>query len=93
MISPEVGRHVHYYASEAEANSCSAFGHCLLHKRPHAAIITAVHGDRMVNLAVFDANGKTLPKTNVKLVQPEDEQPSGQSFCQWMPFQITSQSK
>lgn len=89
MISPTVGRIVLYVPREDKY----AFGHCLLAGKPHAAIVTAVHGERCVNLAVFDANGKTFPATSVALRQPEDESPKYGDYCEWMPFQVGQAAK
>lgn len=84
MIRPTVGRVVHYIPRETKY----AFGHSVIEGKPHAAIVTAVHSDRMVNLAVFDANGKTFPVTSVELKQPEDAAPKYGDYCEWMPYQI-----
>lgn len=74
MIVPTVGRIVLYKKCE---------GLPLL-----AAIITCVHNDRCVNLTVFGQDGQTFGETSVMLVQPEDENPGGVNWCQWMPYQV-----
>ena len=60
--------------------------------QPHAAIITHVHSDRMVNLCVFDKNGNPLPKTSVPLVQPGDAEPTGYDYCRWMPYTLATET-
>lgn len=84
VITPEVGRHVHYYPGTA--------GVGLVEDQPHAAIVTHVHGPRLVNLTVFDRNGLPVPKTSVQLQQPGDDAPVG-SFCRWMPYTVESERK
>ena len=86
MIKPEAGRHVHFYPTHTESGKFTA-------REPHAAIIAHVHGDRMVNLCVFDKNGNPVPKTSVPLVQPDDEVPTGHAHCRWMPYTVESAAK
>ena len=83
MIKPTVGRIVLFIPLADKYD----FGFCLQAGKPHAAIVTAVHGDRMVNLSVFDANGEQFPKTSVALRQSEDAVPLSQDYCEWMDFQ------
>ena len=54
----------------------------------HAAIITFVHSDTCVNLAVFDSNGGSDGKTSVQLVAPGQPKPEFGFFCEWMPYQV-----
>lgn len=51
-----------------------------------AALVTYVHSDTMVNLAVFDANGVPFAETSVTLVQDNQPVPAGR-YCEWMPYQ------
>ena len=84
MIQPTVGRVVHFYVTDSKYD----FGFNFLAGKPHAALVTYVHGDRMVNLVAFDANGKTYPFTSVALRQPGDPEPMAHSYwCEWMPYQ------
>lgn len=72
-MKPSIGRIVHF------------------HPRPgvtHAAIVTFVHSDTCVNLAVFDSNGGTEGKTSVQLVAPGQSKPEFGFFCEWMPYQV-----
>lgn len=81
MITPTVGRIVHYYPKLQSPFDDAA---------PLVAIIAHVWSDTCVNLAIFDPNGTPFldPPTSVLLVQPEEEEPSGGGFCQWMPYQV-----
>jgi hypothetical protein len=89
MIEPTVGRIVLYAPLPNEMPvghgstdpSVDASMRC-------AAIIVAVHGPRMVNLSVFDANGALHPKSSVTLRQPEDETHPPSGFCEWLPYQV-----
>jgi hypothetical protein len=84
VIQPTVGRMVLFVPKQAKYE----FGFCFVAGREHAAVVTAVHGDRCVNLAAFDANGKSYGFTSVTLVQPDDEATPGGDYCRWMPWQI-----
>lgn len=80
MIRPSVGRIVLFRESE-QAAEC-------------AAIVVNVHGDRMVNLCVFQTDGSPEPKTSVQLVQPEDDAPHGATMrCYWMEYQVGQASR
>lgn len=59
----------------------------------HAAIITAVHSNTMVNLVVFDAYGVSSGKTSVQLVSPGQDKPEFGQFCEWMPYQVAQAAK
>ena len=80
MIKPTVGRVVLFTPSVNDPTRQLAPG-------PQAAIVCYVHWDRMVNLAVFDANGRTYPASSVTLVQEGDEKPAQGYFAEWMPYQ------
>lgn len=85
VIKPEPSRHVHFIPH--------APGVGLETDKPHAAIVTHVHSDRLVNLCVFDKNGNPVPKTSVPLVQPGDVEPVGYDYCRWMPYTLTTEAK
>lgn len=76
MIKPTVGRVVWYRAA-----------HRSFEAQPLAALIAFVHSDGLVNLAVFDENGKGWGQTSVPLYQGEGERPLWE-YCEWMPYQI-----
>lgn len=76
MISPTVNRALHYYPARSDAFPC-------WHGRPLAAVVTHVHGDRCVNLCVFDANGGTHGKTSVRLLHAGEEVPGDGGYCTW----------
>jgi hypothetical protein len=79
VIKPTVGRVVWFYPKDRVHSH-----------QPHAAIVTSVHGDRCVNLAVFMPNGVPMshPPTSVTLVQEGDAIPEGACYCCWMPHQL-----
>ena len=84
MIKPAVGRVVWYHPSDYDLGHTRA----LPPGETCAAIVTYVHGDRMVNLVVFDVNGGSHPRTSVQLVQDDVQSPAaGHSWCEWMPYQ------
>ncbi len=76
MIAPTIGRVVWFYERCVPDTAEQAL----------AAIVTYVHSDRLVNLAVFDGNGKCAGRISVPLRQPADVAPRGM-FCEWMPYQ------
>jgi hypothetical protein len=63
--------------------------------QPFAAIVTAVWNDRMINVAVFDSNGRLFPMTSVMLLQDDDQVPEDgvTRYCTWMPYQVERASK
>lgn len=89
VIKPEPGRHVHLFFTDGKYE----FGHCFHARQPHAAIITAVHGDRMVNVAAFDANGKQAAFASVNLRQPGEATPIGSVWAEWMPYTVETAKK
>jgi hypothetical protein len=82
MIKPTIGRVVWFHPSATESDpSFCATPVC-------AAIIAHVWSDTCVNLAVFDANGKSHGRSSVPLIQGEDSLvPGGGYYCEWMPYQ------
>lgn len=84
IIKPTIGRIVWFHPSEVTGEAGFA-----LHGngQPYAAIIAHVHGDRMLNLTVFDANGVPHSRTSVWLVQDGDAVPQCGYYCEWMPYQ------
>ena len=84
MIKPTVGRVVWFFGADWYDPS---FGDGEYSREPRAAIITHVWHERMVNLTVFDRNGRSHGVTSVDLLQ-DDDPPGGQSYwCAWMPYQ------
>lgn len=59
---------------------------------PLDATVVCVHGDRMVNLVVFDANGNMHKRCSVTLLQDDDVPREGTAYAEWMPYQ-TAQAK
>jgi len=83
LIPPTVGRVVWYYPDGSSEDA-----------QPLAAVVTAVWGDRCVNLAIFEKNGVPMshPPISVRLLQDEDTPPRRTDgalaqHCCWMPFQ------
>jgi hypothetical protein len=77
VIKPTIGRVVWFWDRSAD-----------MPRQPqaHAALVTYVHSDTMVNLVVFDAGGNSHPRTSVHLLQEDCEAPVG-PYCEWMPYQ------
>lgn len=95
MITPTNGRVVIFHPSTAP-QGCSGGQEVLVQldpKQPLAAMISHVHGNRMVNLTVFDSLGKTFDFRSVTLLQDDDRKPEGGFFCTWMPYQIGQAAK
>jgi hypothetical protein len=65
----------------------------VLSDQPLAALVTVVWGDRMVNIAGFDANGIPFNRTSVTLVQEGDVPPEFGRYVEWMPYQIGQAKK
>ena len=86
MIEPTIGRVVLFWPTLAYARDKGmAYEDS---GKPLAALVTYVHGDRMVNLTVHDHNGVTWPVCSVPLVQEGDDAViPGSFYCEWMPYQ------
>ena len=83
MIHPSNGRIVWF--TPAFEHAAPIVQHDI--KLPLAAMIVHVWGDRMVNLVVFDSDGKSWPMTSVTLLQDDDLKPEHGRFCSWMPYE------
>ena len=82
MIKPTVGRVVLFHppANEAAVDFAPA--------EICAALVCYVHSDRLVNLAVFDADGRPHSFTSVELIQDGEPAPVHYGrYCEWMPYQ------
>lgn len=84
MIKPSIGRVVWYYPGGLQA--------VLQNVQPQPAIVCYVHGDRMVNLAIFSPSGLQYSAISVPLVQEGDNTPD-HAFACWMPYQIGQAKK
>jgi hypothetical protein len=81
MIKLTVGRVVWYYPGEGDAPIEHG-------DQPLAALIAYVWSDRMVNLAVFDADGRAHNRMSVILVQDDNDKVSGaEGYATWLPYQ------
>lgn len=79
VIVPTIGRIVWFWGRGVRPED---------NQQPKAAIVTFVHDDRHVSLAVFDEIGTVHGRANVTLRQPSDLRPEYDAFCEWMPYQI-----
>lgn len=98
MISPSVGRVVWFWMMKEQrdyfAGICHPLGKIAAgDDQPMAALVTYVHGDRCVNLAVFDHNGAQFAITSVILLQDDDAADDWAYWAEWMPFQKGQASK
>lgn len=82
MITPTPGRIVWFHPGSWNANTMTWFDHA----QPMAAKIVYVHGDRSVNLTVYDQGGQTHGLTGITLVQDGDARPA-EYLAEWMPYQ------
>jgi hypothetical protein len=61
---------------------------------PLAAIVTGVHNDRCINVAVFGADGSgPYARKSVYLAQPDAPQPNNTSYATWMAYQVGQAAK
>jgi hypothetical protein len=84
MITPTVGRIVHYHPrpGEIEAGTIpDPMG------QPCAAQIARVNDDGTVNLGVLDARGNAYARRDVPLIQEGESPPELGDYCEWMPYQ------
>lgn len=79
MIEPTVGRIVLFHPHDDDGGDPNG--------QPHAAIVTHVHHDRLVNLTVFNENGSPYARQDVQLVQDDDPFPTAGGYAEWMAFQ------
>lgn len=82
MIQPTIGRVVWFRPNGMSEK-----------EQAHAALITFVHSDTVVNLAVFGPNGIPYAKTSVYLKQSQYELDAFMDYCEWMPYQIGQAAK
>lgn len=80
MIQPSIGRVVWFTPASNDWQLPRG-------DQPLAAIVAYVHSDTCVNLAVFDANGATVSRMSVPLMQDDMGINPEAAFAEWMPFQ------
>ena len=82
MITPTVGRSLHYHPHEADTlvMPCTV-------GEPLACILAGVQSPTHVNLAVFDSNGGAHSCTSVRLYQEDEDVPADGGYAAWMPYQ------
>lgn len=67
--------------------------------QPLDGTVTAVWGDRMINVTIRDVYGKVFNKTSATLLQPGDPVPADAQgnpvggYCEWMPYQVAQTEK
>lgn len=91
MIKPTIGRVVWYRPSEWDKSGPGAL--VAAQGQPLDAHIVFVHGDKMINVAGFDANGVPFRRCSVTLLQDDDAAPAGSAFAEWMPYQAAQAAK
>ena len=85
MIKPTIGRVMWYWPEKQHRG-----------KLPWAAIVTDVHNDNGVSIAVFAPNGDTIlgGMQSVPIVQEGSPHVAGDSpYVEWMPYQIGQAAK
>lgn len=83
MIKPTIGRVMWYWPQKSSRG-----------EQPLCALVCFVHGDDMVNLAVFEPDGGHRATTSVPVVQEGSRYTAGDSpYCEWMPYQLGQAAK
>lgn len=85
MISPSIGRVVWFQPARAVDMPDRA--------QPLPALVSYVHGDRMINVGGFDSNGHPFAATSVLLLQDDDAPPKHGYYAMWMPYQVGQAKK
>lgn len=87
MIQPTIGRKVWYRPGPQGDGGLNVWS-----DQPLDATVVYVHGDRLVNLVVFDHSGQYAERRSVTLVQEGDDIPHGH-YAEWMPYQNAQAKK
>ena len=78
MITPSLGRIVLFHPFPEVDR--------LPYYQPHVAIVTFVHSDRAVNLAVFNSSGGSYSRENIPFLQDaENPQKGTREWAEWAP--------
>lgn len=80
-IVPTVGRVVLFHPQAASRATA------LKPTETYAAIVASVLANGKLNLAVFDGGGRTLPMTDVPLIQEGETAPAVGYYAEWMAYQ------
>ena len=83
MIIPTVGRVVLFFPAMGKGFN----GSHPIAGEPIPAMVAKVHGDRLVTLGGFDAEGRAFNAVQVQLLQDDEAAPEGESYAAWMPYQ------
>ena len=89
MIEPTVGRIVLFTPAQGDTDMATTPG------RPLAAIVAYVNSDSNVNLAVFDASGRSFSRTSVPLIHDDAPTPKPITgfYCEWPAYQKVQVAK
>lgn len=94
IITPTVGRRLHYWPSADDLVGANEPPMQSLNPAvPMDAGVVFVHNDRMVNLIVTDHLGNTARRRYVHLVQEGDVYVTEAARCEWMDYQRTQADK
>jgi hypothetical protein len=89
MITPTVGRVVWYWPSLFDLATMRQIDV----EQPFTAQVLYTRSERNVNLLVTDHYGGTHFRQGVQLKQEGDNVTPGQSFAEWMPYQLGQAKK
>lgn len=82
MIKPTVGRVVLYTPSKDDCTGATGMA-MPYNGQKCVGFITSVHGDRMINIAGFDPNGKPFAVCSCTLLQDDDKPALDQGEGVW----------
>jgi hypothetical protein len=68
-------------------------GMVTIDSQPLDATVVAAHGDRCVNLVIFDAVGEKHVRQSVTLMQEGDAPPVDRGYAEWMPYQAKAAAR
>ena len=64
-----------------------------LYDEPLAALVAGIHNTERVNLLVIGADGSLHPRQYVRIVHEGDVISEGESYAEWIPYQIGQAKK
>lgn len=83
-IVPTIGQVVWYWPTKIDQKTGAAVDYA----QPHAATISYVHSNELVNLAIVDATGRAYKKENVQLLSTEVKRGEKElGVAEWPPYQ------
>ena len=94
IITPTIGRRLHYWPSPGDLVGANEPPMQSLNPAvPMDAGVVFVYSDRMVNLIVTDHRGQTFSRMSVALVQEGDVYVTEAARCEWMDYQRSQAEK